>query len=101
MRASTVDGLRNPGYPPSRQVDPRQPMRYPNSIHNTYTQYPQREGDPVLKAIRDEWQGDALYGLNSVLAAFSAKRREMYGLFYQEGKPCFSMALLCGSWGKA
>ena len=73
-------------FPLSRQVDPRQAARYPSSISGPPPQYYQpREGDPLLKAIREEWQGEALYGVNSVLAAFAAKRRDVYALYYQEG----------------
>ena len=40
----------------------------------------------MLKAIREDWQGEALYGVNSISAAFAAERREIHALYFQEGK---------------
>ena len=48
--------------------------------------YTPREGDPVLRQIRDDWQGDALYGVNSIRAVLAAKRRTIYGLYHQQGE---------------
>jgi len=42
--------------------------------------------DPVLAQYREQWKGDALYGVNPVLAAIKAKRREIYKLYVQEGE---------------
>ena len=47
--------------------------------------YPQREGDPRLRQLRDEWEGDAVYGISPVLAALSAGRRQAFALYIQEG----------------
>ena len=48
--------------------------------------YPERVGDPRLRKLKDEWQGDALFGINPVLAALRAGRREARVLYVQEGK---------------
>ena len=70
-----------------RQLDPRQAIRYPTPYSpGAQPYYQQREADPVLKAIREAWQGEALYGVNSTLAALKAKRREIFTLYYQEGE---------------
>lgn len=48
--------------------------------------YQPREGDPVLRQVRDDWRGDALYGVNPIKAAMAAKRRDIHGLYLQEGE---------------
>ena len=47
--------------------------------------FPQRDGDPRLRQLRDEWEGDAVYGISPVLAALSAGRRQAFALYIQEG----------------
>ena len=38
-----------------------------------------------MRAIKEQWQGDALYGVAPVLAALRAGRRTAYTLYLQQG----------------
>ena len=44
--------------------------------------------------LKDLLKGEALYGVNPVLGALEAMRREVYTLYVQEGAPC-SFTLAC------